>query len=147
MCADGMHLQRASARRVVVDALLFADGEECNQRVHPGNCFFTVEQRHPLEEARIRGATGQRDAAAWMSTSGIDTPSGCRSTHRGFHMWFIECTHQRERLASPTIWSATGMRAMYGAFIQSSLSMLISAATIGVRRMDPSALLLPWRVR
>lgn len=69
MCADGMHLQRASARRVVVDALLFADGEECNHRVQPGNCFFTVEQRHPLEEARTRSATGQRDAAAWMSTS------------------------------------------------------------------------------
>ncbi len=79
---------------------------------------------------------------------GIDTPSGCRSTHRGFHMWFTECTHPRERLASPTIWPATSMRAMYGAFIQSSLSMLITAAAaIGVRQMDPSALLSPWPVR
>ena len=69
MCADGMHLQHARARRVVVDAVLLAGGEECNQRVQPGNCFFTVEQRHPLDEARTRGATGQRDARGWMSTS------------------------------------------------------------------------------
>jgi len=79
---------------------------------------------------------------------GLDTPSACRSTHRGFHMWFIEWTHPRESLASPTIWAATGLRAACGTFIQSSLSMLNTAvAAIGVKRMDASALPSPWRVR
>ena len=67
MCADGMHLQRARARQVFVDALLLAGGEECNQRVHPGNCFFTVERLRPLEEARTRLPIGQRDAPPRLS--------------------------------------------------------------------------------
>ena len=71
MDADGMHLRCVRTQRVIVDALLLAGGEECNQRVQPGNCCFTVEQRMPLEQARARDAPAQRDASTRMSTPAL----------------------------------------------------------------------------
>ena len=78
--------QPVTAGEFFVEGLLFAGGEECNQRVQSGNCFLTAEQRHHLEEARARRTPRERDADGMDEHARLDPPLSCRSTLRTFHM-------------------------------------------------------------
>ena len=81
------------------DAALAAFGQEREKCVQTCDGFVAPEERHHFKKPRTGGSTGQCDPRGLDQGACLDPPIRCRSTHRRFHMLFIERTDRLQRMS------------------------------------------------